>query len=386
MNRFRLGIYEELGVRPIINAGGTFTYLGGSMMEPEVLAAMNDAAKHFVDMAELAKRAGEIVAEITGAGAGLVTSGAAASLAFAAAGCMTGMDPAKVARLPDTTGMKNEIVVQRKHRNPHDHHLRVTGVKLVEVGDMFRTSSWEVEAAINERTAALVYFIYDPMPGTLSLEKNIELAHAHNLPIIVDAAAEVPPFENLRNFTDMGVDLVAFSGGKAILGPNDTGILIGRKDLIEASSMNAFPEDYPKPFGAFGIGRTMKVSKEQIVGLVVALKRYAKRDHKADMNRWKKMAEFMARELNVIPNMKASVVILEQNPRPICIPKIEVSIDERASGMSASELVKRLITEEPRIAVVHWPSYHRSIYLNPQCLLDGEEKIVVNRIKSILSP
>jgi len=354
-------------------------------MEPEVIEAMNDAARHFVDMGELMKKAAEIVAEITGAEDGLVTSGAAASLAVAAAGCMTGTDPAKVNQLPDTTGMKNEIIVQRRHRNPHDHHLRVAGAKIVDVGDIFHTSPWEIEAAINEKTVAIAYFVFDPQPGILPLGDTIEIAHKHGLPVIVDAAAEVPPLENLRAYISIGADLVAFSGGKAILGPNDSGILCGRKHLIEACAMNAFPENYPAPFGAFGIGRTMKVSKEQIVGLVVALQRYVERDHKADMNRWTRIAQYMAEKLDALPHVKAKVVILEQNPRPVCIPKTEVSIDEMGLGASVPEIVKELQFGEPRISVVYWPSYHRNIYLNPQCLAEGEEETVLKRLKEILT-
>jgi L-seryl-tRNA(Ser) seleniumtransferase len=217
------------------------------------------------------------------------------------------------------------------------------------------------------------------------MQDMIEVAHRYGLPIIVDAAAEVPPYENLGGYTSMGADLVAFSGGKAISGPNDTGILIGRKDLIEACAMNAFPENYPTRIDTFGIGRTMKVSKEQIVGFVVALQRYAKRDHKADMKRWTEIAELMAKELSALPHVQAKVVILEQNPRPICIPKTEVTLDEKSLGITTSDVVNELINGEPRIAVVYWPAYHKSMYLNPQCLLEGEERIVVGRIKEILT-
>lgn len=387
--RLILGIYEELGIKPIINAEGTVTVLGNSLMEPEVLDAMNEAAKHFIDMGELAQKAAETFAEITGAEDGIVTAGAAASLALAAAGCMTGTDPSKVARLPDTAGMKNEIIIQRMQRNPHDHHLRSVGAKLVEVGDYFASAAWEMEAAITERTAAIVYFVYDPQPGVLPLNEVIEIAHSHHLPVIVDAAAELPPLENLRRFVSMGADLVVFSGGKAIAGPSDTGILVGRRAIMQACAVNAFPENYPITSITVAnpprIGRTMKISKEQMVGLIVALKMYAKRNHKADMDRWTKMTEWMAKELNTLPHVRARSLILEQNPRAITIPKTEISLDEARLGVTYAELAKRLYYEEPRVAVAYWPPYHRKIYLNPQCLLDGEEKIVVQHIREILT-
>ncbi|MEM2875386.1 MAG: aminotransferase class V-fold PLP-dependent enzyme, partial [Candidatus Bathyarchaeia archaeon] len=253
-----MGVYEELGVRRVVNASGNMTDLGGSLMDPETLEAMNDAAGSFVYMEELMEKAGEVIAEVTGAEKGLVTSGAAAALALAAAACMTGKDLSKVARLPDTTGMKNEIIIQRMHRNPFDSCVRVSGAKFVEVGHNHGTEPWELEAAINEKTAAIIYFVFDPQPGVLPLEEVIKIGKKYGIPVIVDAAAEVPPVENLKKFIAMGADLVLFSGGKEIRGPNDSGILCGRSDLIEAAALNAFP----KHFGWFGIGRPMKISKE----------------------------------------------------------------------------------------------------------------------------
>ena len=374
-----MGIYEELGVRKVINACGTITLLGGSIMDDETIKAMNEAAKSFVYMKELMEKAGEIIAEITGAEKGLVTSGAAASLALAAAACMTGKDLAKIARLPDTTGMKNEIIVQRLHRNPYDSCLRIAGAKLVEVGHQFGTKAWEVEAAINEKTAAIAYFVFDPQPGVLPLEEVIRIGKKYDVPVIVDAAAELPPVENLRKFIAMGADLVLFSGGKQIRGPNDTGILCGRKDLVEAASMIAFPSS----FGWFSIGRVMKVSKEQIVGLIVALKKFVNEDHDAEMKRWTEMAEYMARELDRVPNVSARVVMPRRGPRPLVIPRAEVTLDEDALGMSVEEVIDKLRNGDPAIEVWKVPG-EPMIHLNPQCLVDGQEKIIVERLKEIL--
>lgn len=376
-----MGVYEELGVRRVINAAGTLTRLGGSIMEPETLKNMNDAAKSFVYMDELMEKAGEVIAEITGAEKGLVTSGAAAALAIAAAACMTGKDLAKIARLPDTSGMKNEIIIQKMHRNPYDRCLTVSGAKLVEVGHHDRTSAWEIEASINEKTAAIAYVVFDPQPGVVPLEEVVRIAKKHNVPVIVDAAAELPPIENLKKFVAMGADLVIFSGGKDIRGPNDSGILCGRKELVEAAYLNAFPSY----FGHYGIGRTMKISKEQIVGLITALKKYVKKDHEAQMRRWREMVEYMANELNSIPHVKAKVIIPEKGSiRPLCIPRAEVWLDENNLGMTVSDVVTALRSGNPAVEVIPIPE-RQVIQLNPQCLLNGQEKIIVKRLKDALS-
>ncbi|MCD6528846.1 aminotransferase class V-fold PLP-dependent enzyme [Candidatus Bathyarchaeota archaeon] len=374
-----MGIYEELGVKKVVNACGTMTGLGGSIMDDEVIEAMNEAAKSFVHMEELMEKTGEVIAEVTGAEKGLVTSGACAALALAAAACMTGKDLAKIAKLPDTTGMKNEIIIQRLHRNPYDSCLRVSGAKLVEVGHQFGARAWEVEAAINEDTAAIAYFVFDPQPGVLSLKEVIRIGKEHDVPVIVDAAAELPPTENLRKFIAMGADLVLFSGGKEIRGPNDTGILCGRRDLVEAASMIAFPSS----FGWFSIGRVMKVSKEQIVGLIVALKRFLNIDYDDEIRRWARTAEHMARELDELPNVSAQVVIPKRGPRPLIIPRAEVTLDEEALGMSVEEVLSKLKSGEPAIEVWRVPD-EPTIHLNPQCLSDGQEKLVVRRLKEIL--
>jgi L-seryl-tRNA(Ser) seleniumtransferase len=381
-------ILEELGVRSVVNASGTVTGLGNSIMEPEVVEAMSEAAKHFVDMSELMSKGREIIRHITRAEDGLITSGAAASLVVAAAGCMTGTDLTKVSQLPDTAGLRNEIIVQRVQRNPHDRNLRTAGAKIVEIGSLSHTARWELEAAINERTAAVAYFVFDPQPGVLPLVETLQVAHEHNVPVIVDAAAEVPPQEHLTKYALMGADLVAYSGGKAILGPSDTGILCGKKSLIEACAVNAFLRDYrpsSSPLEIYGVGRSMKISKEQIVGLIVALQRYMRRDHEDDMKRWWNMTKWMAAELNLMPHVEARATILEQNPRPISIPKTEVRLDELSIGMTLSEISNRLWEGDPRVAVAYWPPYHRCIYLNPQCLLEGEEKIVVQRMREIFA-
>src|SRR5918995_3054523 len=293
-------VYERLGVRTIINANGPSTRLSGGIMRPEVAEAMVEASQHCVDMAALQARASELIAEATGAEAGLVTAGAAAGLLLGTAACVTGLDPGRMNRLPDTTGMRNEVVVVRSQRNFYDHAVRAVGVRLIEVGlpDRFAGAGvrdaepWEIADAISERTAA-VYWVAaaDARP---SLEEAVEIAHAAGVPVLVDAAAQLPPVDNLRRFILAGADLVAFSGGKAIGGPQASGILCGRRDLIMAAALqmldlDVFYEQWQPPASFIdkarlkglpqhGIGRACKVGKEEIVGLLTALQLFVE-DH-----------------------------------------------------------------------------------------------------------
>ncbi|HKK93366.1 MAG TPA: aminotransferase class V-fold PLP-dependent enzyme, partial [Longimicrobiales bacterium] len=292
-----MSIYERYGVKSLINAAGTKTRLGGGSMAPEVLQAMNEASRRSVDMADLQAAASRVIARLTGAEAGYVTSGAAAALTLSAAACMTGPDPVKIDRLPHTDGMPNEIVLFRLHRNSYDHAWRASGARLVDVGVDDRVARsgvrsiepWEIEAAIGERTIAVAYVA--GAAASPPLEDFVRVAHAHDLPVLVDAAGELPPKENLRKFIATGADLVAFSGGKAIGGPQATGVLCGRKDLIQAVLLNhldmdmdlslwdppedLLPRDLLDALPRHGIGRGFKVGKEEIIGLLVALEQFA---------------------------------------------------------------------------------------------------------------
>jgi uncharacterized pyridoxal phosphate-dependent enzyme len=371
-----LAVYKNLGVKKVINAAGTLTAIGGSLMEKETIKAMDEAAKSFIYMDDLARSAGRLVARITGAEAGLVTSGGAASLAIATAACMTGADSDKIAQLPSTIGLKSEVIVQRVQMNKYDRCIRISGAKLVYAGSESTTSPQEFERAIDPNTAAIVHFVLDPLEGSLPLEQVIIIARKHSVPVIVDAAAEIPPPENLRKFISMGADLVLISGGKQLRGPNDSGMLFGRRDLIEAAYLNAFP-------GSQGVGRAMKISKEQIVGLVVALQRYVAEDHDTEMRGWTKMANRISRKLNAIPYVKAEVTHATGRVRPLCIPRVEVRLDEGALGMTLAELVNELKKGDPAIEIL--PMLDRnSLQMNPQCLSKGEDDIVVRRVRQVL--
>jgi L-seryl-tRNA(Ser) seleniumtransferase len=295
-----VSIYREFGVRPVINGVGPATRLGGTVMDDEVLAAMASAAKSYVKIDELQDAAGRFIAEITGAESGYVTCGAAAGLALATAACMTGVDPVKINQLPDARGMKHEVIIHRTHRYDYDHAIRSVGATLVEIGFPDAIHPYELEQAITPETAAVAYFPTPNRPA-LPLETVVAIAHGFHVPVIVDAALEVPPVENLRAFIAQGADLVVFSGGKAFRGPQASGIVCGRADLIRAigfhhQDMDVHPETWTyrqmiaegKVLGPphHGIGRQMKVGKEEIVGLLVALRRYLARDEAAEQAAW----------------------------------------------------------------------------------------------------
>ncbi len=303
-----MSVYQRFGVPTVINAAGTVTRLSGGHMHPDVLAAMRDAAGACVDMPALQAGASRVIARITGAEAGIVTSGASAALLLGAAACLAGLDSARMNRLPEVADGRNEIIIVRSQRNMYDRALTVAGGRIVEVGIPDRYSGpgvrdaapWEIEAAITPRTAAICYLAQSQSRPALA--EVTAVAHAHALPVLVDAAAQLPPKDNLRRFLAEGADLVAFSGGKAIGGPQASGILAGRADLIASALMqmldlDLFPDAWNPPdefarlrqlrgLPQHGIGRSCKVGKEEIIGLLVALERFAATDDAARRVAW----------------------------------------------------------------------------------------------------
>jgi D-glucosaminate-6-phosphate ammonia-lyase len=368
-----MSIYDELGIRPIVNASATLTRLGGSVMEPEVVQAMVEASKHFINLDDLQLRVGEKLAELTHNEAAYVSCGAAAGVALATAACVAGTDPAAIQQLPDVTGLKNEVIIHKSHRNGYDHAVRQVGVKVVEIGFATSTAPWELEAAINERTAAIFWF-QGAMTGhgDLPLETVIEIANRHNVPVIVDAAAQLPPVENLWRFTQMGAALAIFSGGKDLHGPQSSGLVLGRKDLIEAIRANGSPNH--------SIGRPMKVGKEEMVGLLTAVRLYIKRDHEARASQDDEVVTGWCSTLNQLPGIQAERSFPNEAGQPL--PRAKVSIDSEKAGMSRDQVVAALAEGTPSILVSTGGS--DSIYLNPMTLADGEEQIVLDRLLEIL--
>lgn len=394
-----MGIYDELGVQPVINAAATLTRLGGSRMDPEVLAAMNEAAASFVHIDELQASAGKVIAEITGAESGYVVTGAAAGLTLGVAACIAGLDVAKMDRLPDTTGMKNEVVVQRGHRNFYDHAIRAAGVKFVEVGTLGYpgaggTYGWQLEDAITENTAAVACPIFRT-PGTLPLPEVAAIAHAKGVPVIVDAAAELPPRDNLRRFIREGADLVVFSGGKAIGGPQSSGILAGRRDLIASVSlqqqdMDVRPETWTRRWmledGSVrgiptqGFGRAFKVGREEIVGLITALKRFVAGTDEEDIERWNRVLDVVEEYLDGVPGLTP---VREHNPGKA--PGLWIGVDESVTKVNAYGVLNALLDGSPPIAAAETRGELGNLGVLPHGLRPDEAETVGRRIREIVT-
>jgi L-seryl-tRNA(Ser) seleniumtransferase len=372
-------IYTKIGVRPFINARGTWTYLSGSLELPEVRAAKQEAAKHFVDIFELQHAASKKLAELSGAEAGMVTSGAAGAIASATAACMAGTDPAKVWQLPDTTGLKHEVIMFGG-RSAFDSAIRLTGAKLV----VTRTHE-ELKNAIGPDTA----MIYTTALGD-RLAKAVEIAKAASVPIMLDDAAGIPPIENIRKYADMKIDLFCFSGGKGLAGPQCSGILLGRKDLIEAAMANTSPWE-----GA--ICRAMKVGKEEVMGCLAAVEAWTKMDLNALNKVWEQRVKRIAALVETVPGVTTEIKIPEGGNR---YPTLTVKWDEDAWKFSVADCDRELRAGNPRIEVLTRsnPSLvpavdERSTKVPRQNVLQiismtmqqGEELVVARRLKEILS-
>ncbi len=289
--------YEELGLTTVINCEGTMTVLGGSLLRPELEAVMAMAGQHFVSIADLEVAAGKRIAEMLKLPEGytaLVTSGAAAAIQSGLAGLLTGDNEAFIRQIPDLTGMKSEVIIQKSHRNPFDHQLRNTGIKLVEI-----ETHDQLRQAVNERTAMMHFSNFANAAGQIKVDEWPKLAKQYNVPCMNDAAADTPPVSHLWDYTNMGYDLVTFSGGKAIRGPQCAGLLIGRKELVANALLNNSPHEDT-------IGRSQKVGKEEIIGMVKALELYLKEDHDALAKEWQQRLEIVSREVTKVPGVSTS--------------------------------------------------------------------------------
>ena len=394
--------FERFGIRTFINAAGPMTRLSGNVLELEVRDAMTEAGGACARIEDLQEAAGRLIAGATGAEAGYVTSGAAAGLVMGAAASIAGLDVAAMDRLPDTTGMRNEIIIQREHITAYTHALRASGARLVEVGyvgypGQGRTWPWQIEAAINESTAAIAYSVGDSR-GALDLPAVCALAHKYDLPVIVDAAAALPPAENLRRFIAEGADIVCFSGGKAIGGPQASGILAGRSDLIASVALQhqdmdveletwTWRERYldnavlPGP-PHHGLGRPMKVGKEEIAGLMVALDRYIARDHEAQWLEWMEMLQSVSELLDDLPGVETTIELNAQSPKAPPIARIH--LDEQLVEMSVAEVTNALLDGHPAVAVSQSFYSDGDLGVNPVVLQPGEELVVAKRIRSVI--
>ncbi|HKA06186.1 MAG TPA: aminotransferase class V-fold PLP-dependent enzyme [Gemmataceae bacterium] len=364
------GVYEALGLKPVINAAGTFTALGGSVMPPEIVAAWVEASKHFVDLVQLQDRVGEKIAKLLGVEAALVTTGAAGALLLGTAAAVTRGDRKLIGRLPDTTGMKNEVVLQKSHHSCYDNQLTDVGVKLVDV-----QTAADVNRVVNEKTVLMFFMNVNDADGKIKRTEWVELASKHNVPTLIDAAADVPPVERIGEYAKMGFDLIAVSGGKAIRGPNDTGLLLGRKDLIGAAKLNANPH-------CGTIGRMMKVGKEDMVALLAAVERFVKLDHAAE---WKEME----RRLGVIETAvkKVATVECERIVPPIAnhVPHLQIAWDESRVKITREKVTQELAAGDPPIRIGRVAGTgDKGILVSVLTLQDGEERIVADRLGEIL--
>lgn len=335
MPNYERDLISELGVRTFINAAGTYTVLTASLMRPEVVAAMAAASTRFVNIDELQEAAGRRVAELIGCDAAMITSGASAALTLGTAACITGKDQDFILRIPDLSpDMKSEVIVQRLHRYGYDHAVRNCGVKMVEVD-----SAAELEAAINRRTAMMLFFNDREHIGQIGAEEFVSLGKKHGIPTFNDAAADVPPTENLSKFTKMGFDLVTFSGGKGIRGPQSAGLLLGRKDLIEAARLNAAPN-------SDSIGRGFKINKEEIIGMLIAVESYLNRDAEAEWREWEQRAQTIAAAVAEVESMQTEIYV---PPIANHVPHLKLTWRKDAAGLSADEVRERMRNGEPSI-------------------------------------
>ncbi|HXX01854.1 MAG TPA: aminotransferase class V-fold PLP-dependent enzyme [Candidatus Acidoferrales bacterium] len=362
--------YEELGVTTVINCEGTMTMLGGSLLRPELEAVMAMAGQHFVNIPELEVAAGKRIAEMLKLPEGytaLVTSGAAAAIQSGLAGILTGDNEAFIRQLPDLTGMKSEVIIQKSHRNPFDHQLRSTGVKLIEI-----ETRDQLKQAVNDRTAMMHFTNFANAAGQIKVDEWANLAKQYNIPCMNDAAADTPPVSHLWDYTNMGYDLVTFSGGKAIRGPQCAGLLIGRKELVANALLNNSPHEDT-------LGRSQKVGKEEIIGMVKALELYLKEDHDALAREWQSRLELVSREITKVPGVATSFFTPDIANH---VPHMHISWDSKISA-SPQEVSKLLRTAKPAI-VMGGGEGRPGLSMNSFMLKPGEDRIVAEHLARVL--
>lgn len=363
-------VYEDLGVRHVVNAATTLTALGGTTLPPEVVAAMASASQSCVSMEELHLAAGRRVAELTRNEAALVTAGAAAAIALAVLAAVTGGDPATIARVPGDDTLERRVIIHTAHRIPYDRAVELVGGRLVSIGNVIQTFEWELEAALADGAAAVLWVAGDHLPaGALSLVDTVRLAHRSGVPVIVDAAAQLPPPSNLWRFTrEAGADAVLFSGGKALRGPQASGLLLGRAEFVEAARLNAAPLQR--------LARAMKVGKEEICGLVAALELYLRLDHEAMAAHWGATVDSWGRSLADAPD--CVVRRHDRNEAGQPVPRLEIDC---ASASRASAVTAALWELPVRVAVLTVGS---SIFLSPDVVDDGAQGYVVDSLLAAL--
>jgi len=367
-----MSIYDKLGIKRIINCCGTITKIGGSKMAPEVLATMNEAANAFVDIPKFHEEAGKAIANMLGCEGACITSGATAGIAISVAACMTKGDKAKILQLPDTTSMPDEVLMLKCHRILYDQAILISGAKIREIGVTSSAKIDQVKAALSEKTAMFFYVAEaEKMRGSLTLLEISNILKNYDIPLVVDAAAELPPKSNIKKYLDQGADLVIFSGGKEIRGPQSSGIILGDKKLISACNANCCPN--------YSIGRSMKIDKETIAGILKAIELFIKKDYSKVIKKWDSIV------LKIISSLSDLLDILtirrdfpkEPGIQPIDIPRVFI----KPLYTSSDEVQKSLMELNKPICT---DIQGEELMINPQCLEDDEITLVIDSIKSIL--
>ena len=358
-------VYEELGVTTVINGQGTMTVLGGSLMRPEVEAVMTLASQHFCSIPDLEVAAGKRIAEMLKLPQGytaLVTSGAAAAMQSGLAGILTGDNEQFIQQLPDLTGMKSEVIIQKSHRNGFDHQLRSTGVKLIEI-----ESVSDLRKAVNPKTAMMHFSNFANAAGLIKVDEWVKLAKEYKIPCFNDAAADTPPVSHLWDYANMGYDLIAFSGGKAIRGPQCAGLLIGRKDFVAYALLNNSPHEDT-------LGRSQKVGKEEIIGMIKALESYLREDHDALTKEWWRRLDSISAEITRVPGVSTSFSVPDIANH---VPHLEIHWDPRHISLEPRDAAQQLRGGKPCIVLA---SNESGLLMNSFMLQPGEEKTIAERL------
>ncbi len=364
MSALNFPTYESIGVRPLVNGKGTYTIISGSVILPEVRQAMYEASQRYVHLDELMEGVGTRIAELMQCEWGLVTNGCAAALCQITAACVAGSDPEKMARLPETAGMKNEVIVQANHRHTYDHAVRMVGVDIIEVN-----TRADLLAAIGERTAMLLVFGDAAERGQISVAEMADIGRAHGVPTLVDAAAERPDVPNW--YLQQGVDAVAYSGGKCLRGPQAAGLVLGKKELLQAAFLNGAPHH--------ALARPMKICKEEIMGLLAAVEQWVLRDHQAEWKEWERRLQVVADVVEKYPSVQTGV---RQPGRSNVAPVLSIEWEPETLGITGIEVARQLSEGEPRIEVFN---SERGFSVMPYMMQDGDEQILTRRLEEILS-
>ena len=364
----RRDYYKELGLRTFINAAGTYTALTGCLMKEDVLDAYNYASKQYVALDELQDKVGERLAQLIGCEAATVTAGAASAITLGTAGVLSGLDQEKAARIPtDLTGMKTEVIMQKSHVIGYAHAIKNCGVKIIEV-----ETRKELEKAINDQTAMLWFLNANNFIGKIQYKEFIEVGKKYDIPMMNDAAADVPPVENLWKYTDMGFDLVCFSGGKGLRGPQSCGLLLGRKDLIAAARLSAAPRGDT-------VGRGMKVNKEEILAMLVAVENYLSRDHDADWKLWESQVKHISDSVSSVSGVESKIHVPDIANH---VPSLRIKWDQNKISMTPEEVRQALRDGHPSIETV---GGDESVDITTWMMNPGEERIVASTLHKILS-